>query len=163
MENITTGQRPTFLTVLCIISFMWGLYSMYQSVQSAFTEAPRRNFEEVQLEMEKGMAEMDQDKMEVMGSVVSSTIEMAQLSVDNAKEIGYTGIFQSVISIIGVWMMWNLRRTGFWLYAASGLIGLVTFVMFLGTGLMAMLSLVGVGFITVLFIVLYAIHLKYMS
>jgi len=163
MENIATGQRPTFLTVLCVLSFFWGAYSIYQSIESAFTDSPQRNYEEVQLEVDKGMADMDAANLEMMGSFLSSTIEMAQLAVENAKAIGYAGIFQSIISIFGVWLMWNLRKTGFWLYVASGLMSMVTFIIFLGTGLMAILSLVGIGFVTVLFIVLYAIHLKYMN
>jgi hypothetical protein len=163
MENSYTGQRPTFLTVLCVISFLWGAYGMYQSAKSAFTDAPLRELEKAQVDAEAEMAKMDGPALEMAAAMYESTMDMLQKSVDNAVPIGYTGLLQGVLTLLGVWMMWGLKKLGFWLYTGAGLIGLVSMVMFLGTGSAAMIALAVMAFLTILFIVLYAIHLKYMN
>ncbi|MEZ4756736.1 MAG: hypothetical protein R2817_07910 [Flavobacteriales bacterium] len=163
MDNTTNGQRPTFLTVLCIISFLWAAYGLYQSAKSAFTDAPIRELEEARLQAEADMAELEGPALEMAGPMIESSLEMLQKSVDNAEPIGYTGLLQGVLTLLGVWMMWGLRKLGFWLYAGAGAIGLVSMVLFFGTSGAAMVALLVMGFLTILFIVLYAIHLKYMN
>lgn len=163
MENTYTGQRPTFLTVLCVISFLWGAYGVYQSAKSAFTDAPARELEKAQVEAEAEMAKLDGAALEMAGPIMESTMDMMQKSVDNAVPIGYTGLLQGVLTLLGVWMMWGLKKLGFWLYTGAGIIGLISMVLFLGTGSAAMVALAFMGFLTILFIVLYALNLKYMN
>jgi hypothetical protein len=60
-------------------------------------------------------------------------------------------------------MMWNLKRTGYWIYIVASVVGLILPFVFLGFSTLSLLSLGFGAFITILFIVLYGLNLKHMS
>lgn len=94
--------------------------------------------------------------------MMDSAMQLAERTAEKAKPLGYIGLAASVLSLLGVWQMWNLRRKGFWMYVVASIAGLMAPVLVLGGGLMTVLSLGVGGFFTVLFIVLYAVNLKHM-
>ena len=64
----------------------------------------------------------------------------------------------SVIGLIGVIMMWKLKKTGFYVYTGAQLLGIIS-PMFMGGS-------IDFGFgaiISILFVVLYGMNLKHMS
>ena len=75
---------------------------------------------------------------------------------------GIAGIVLSLLSVSGVWLMWNLKKSGFWLYLLATIGGLVVPLIFLGGGWLALASVGFVGFFSLIFIILYAVNLKYM-
>lgn len=158
----TTGQRPTFLTVLCILSFIAGAWGIFGGIQSAFTDKPMEDLEEARTAMEDAMEQMG-DGGGMAAEMMESAIQLAERTAEKAKPLGYIGIAASLLSLLGVWQMWNLRRKGFWMYVVASIAGLVAPVLVLGGGLMTVLSLGVGGFFAVLFIVLYAVNLKHMS
>jgi hypothetical protein len=46
MDTTTPGTRPTFLTVLCILSFLMGAWGLWNGIEGAFTDQPQRDLEE---------------------------------------------------------------------------------------------------------------------
>jgi hypothetical protein len=140
MNEMNTGasQRPTLLTVICILSFIAGVWGLWGGIQSAFTDAPQREFEE------------------------DSAMVMAEKSVEKAVPMGYTNIALSLLSLVGVWLMWNLKKNGFWIYVVAAVGGLVVPMVFLGGGLLTALGVGFMGLISVVFIILYAVNLKHM-
>ena len=87
---------------------------------------------------------------------------MAETAAAKAVPLGYISLLSSALSLLGVWMMWNLRRNGYWLYILAGVMGLVLPFIFLGFSTLALISLGFGAFITILFIVLYGLNLKHM-
>lgn len=163
MENITTGQRPTFLTVLCVLSFVGGLWGAWDGMKSAFTDAPLEEVEEARMAIEEAMTQVDGPGADVAVRMMEEGLALAEQAATNAVPLGYIGLISSVLGLVGVWMMWNLRKNGFYIYVVSSILGLSLPYIFIGFSMVGLLGLGFVGFITVLFIVLYAIHLKYMS
>ena len=157
----TTPQRPTFLTVLCILSFLAGIWGVYGGIQSSFTDKPQRDLEEARIEMEEAMDQMG-EATGMVANMMESAIALAEKSAENAKPLGYVALATSLLSLLGVWLMWNLRRMGFGIYVVASLLGLLVPFAFLGFDLMTFIGLGVGGFITVLFIILYAVNLKHM-
>lgn len=164
MTETNTGAptRPTLLTVICIISFIFGAWGLWGGIQNAFTDAPQREMEEAKLAMEEAMAQVGDQGNEMVTQMMESAMVMAEKSVEQAVPIGYSTIVLSLLSLAGVWLMWNLKKNGFWLYLLSSIGSLAVPVIFLGGGLMTILSVGVGGFFSVVFIILYAVNLKHM-
>ena len=158
------ATRPTLLTIICILSFLFGIWGVWGGVQSAFTDKPQRDLETTKAELEKTLAspEVQGPGAEMVAKMGEQAIAMGEKSVENAKPIGYSSIVLSILSLLGVWWMWNLQKKGFWLYTLATVVSLITPFIFLGGGMM---TLLGVGFlavISIIFIILYAVNLKHM-
>lgn len=160
-----TPQRSQFLKVLCIlsfimcgISFLSGIWSIYQSSP----EAMQKNIEQVRT-VNPEMA----DKME------DQFISMQ----DNpySKVAPYLAIMYTLLSFLGVMMMWNLVKKGFYIYAIAEILPYTGFV-FMGKNslnmmappgsdgtVIAMTMMVIMVVIDVVFVALYAKNLKEMT
>jgi hypothetical protein len=146
MENIEnntetgTPKRPTFLTVLCILTFISaGMGSM-----SALFTPP---FSDIMVEFVK------------MNPAFDETMKPELIILLQAGWSYYLMIFVlSICSLTGAILMWNLKKLGFHFYALSNL-GLLFVPMFmLGTAISW-----GSILFTASFIGMYAIHLKEMK
>ncbi len=155
------AARPTLLTVICILSFIMGAWGIFSGVKT-MTQDSSAILEETRTAMEQAKADLGDQAEGIAGRMMDSAMEMAEKTAANAKNIGLTNIILSLVSLWGVWLMWNLKKNGFWYYLVAAIAGLVAPVVFLGGGLMAMASVGFSGFFTVLFVILYAVNLKYM-
>jgi hypothetical protein len=157
MDGTTTpGERPTFLTVLCILSFIWAGFGILAGGMGYV-----------------GMKMIESGALEEMVASSGDTNAIAQLEEAQAKfeesglDAGQTAnlillsVVLSIAAFIGVLMMWKLKRTGFWVYAATAVIGLVAPLLF-GGNLDMSISGIVISAISILFIALYALNLKHM-
>lgn len=156
-------ERPTLLTILCILSFLFGAYGLYSGFSTAFTDQPKKDLEESRIELEKQMADVQGPGAEMAQKMMDQALAMAEKQVENATPIGISGLLLSAISLLGVWMMWNLKKTGFWLYVLASVASLIVPIVFLGGGLMTFLGVGFMGVIALIFIILYAVNLKHME
>lgn len=163
MDNAYTGQRPTFLTVLCILSLLGGLWGTWEGIKNAFTNAPQEAVEEARTAIEEAMTQVQGSGADFAVKMMEDGLAMAEQAAANAVPLGYIGLITSVLGLVGVWLMWNLKKNGFYLYTVASLAGLVLPFMYLGFSSMGLLSLGFGGLLTVLFIVLYALNLKHMN
>lgn len=167
LENNLTEQpkRSQFLKVLCIlsfvmcgISFLSGIWSIYQSTP----EAMQKNIEQVRA-VNPEMA----DQME------NQFIEMQ----DNpyTKISPYLTLVYTLLSFLGVMMMWNLVKKGFYIYAIAEILPYSGFI-FMGknslsmmgppggnSAMIAMVAMVIMVIIDLVFVGLYAKNLKEMT
>jgi hypothetical protein len=146
-ENPTSAQggakqRPTFLTVLCILSFIASGIGVIGYVLALLA-----------MSVVTGVAvSADAAAMEEAGvssSEVTSAMGVAWLWIA-------VGIAMLVAGLIGVIQMWKLQKKGFYLYSATGVLALV--VSFIG-GTFSVFGLI----ITAAFIVMYGMNLKHME
>ena len=162
--NTTTAApaRPTLLTVICILSFVAGAFGLWSGIKNAFTDAPQTELQEARAQMEEAMAQVGDSGNDMVSKIMESAMTMAEKAAENAKQIGYANIILSLLSLIGVWQMWNLKKSGFWMYLLASVASLLVPVFFLGGGMMTLLSVGIGGFITIVFVILYAVNLKHM-
>jgi len=140
MNENTVPKRPMFLTVLCILSFISaGLGSLTALLTPLFADAI--------IEFLQNTPGYDETEM-------NETIQVLQ-----AGWGFYSVTFLLALgSFIGVFFMWNLKKTGFHFYAISNLGLLLTPMLLFGMPI----NWTSI-FFTASFILLYAVNLKYMK
>ncbi len=167
LENnpIEQPKRSQFLKVLCILSFImcgisflsgiWGIYQSTPEAQQQNVEKIRNFNPEMADQMENQMIEMQNNPF--------------------AKISPYLGIVYTLISFLGVMMMWNLVKKGFYIYAIAEILPYTTFI-FMGKNSLAMMSppggnntaiamgvMIFMIVVDIVFVVLYAKNLKEMT
>ena len=143
MENINetaTPKRPTFLTVLCILTFI----SAGTGILSSLLTPP---FSDVLVEMVKIYPGLDEN------------IKADAIKVYEAGwSYHLTTFVLSACSLLGAIMMWKLKKTGFHFYALSNLA-----LLFVPMLILEMPTAWGSILFTSGFIGMYAVHLKDMK
>lgn len=149
--TVTVAKRPTFITVLCILSFVGialslavGIYRYFDFSASA---AEPSLFGQIDSSDPLGQA-----MIEAMGE--GFKLDYAKLAMNELIVV-----LLNIPVLIGVLMMWKLKRVGFYIYAAFGIIqSLMPLMLGLEFNSMVIYGIVA----TAVFIVLYAINLKHM-
>ena len=123
MEQQNAGapaQRPTFLTVLCILSWIWQgivaiLLVLAMLAIGVVTAAVNTDA------MQEGLAEMsasDPSMADAVSSVATASAGMLWAAV-------VVGFLCVILSFVGVLQMWKLKKSGFFLYTAAFLISTI--------------------------------------
>lgn len=165
-ENIIeTPKRSQFLKVICIlsfimcgISFLSGIWGIYQSTPEA---------------MQKNVEQLRSVNPEMADQMENQFIEMQ--SNPFSKIAPYLGLVYTLLSFLGILLMWNLTKKGFYIYAIAEILPYTSFI-FMGKNSLSMMSppgansstiamvvLIFMVVIDVVFVTLYAKHLKEMK
>ncbi len=135
LDNVAVeNKRPTFLTVLCILSFIAAGISIIMLLLGTVLA---------------GAATAGVAAAENAGAEVESAV---------GNIWAYLGVAAALIitSLVGVIKMWKLQKSGFYIYTVAAVAGIIVD-MVLGAGL----NVMGIIF-TVAFIVMYGVNLKAM-
>jgi hypothetical protein len=120
-------------------------------------------------------AELEESKVLLVSQWSSEEIEMIgkplieellmRLDVQNEMHYSLLGIQMAylILGAFGVYLMYNLRKTGFYYYVVYSIIPIVVELGFFGTGLIAKLIVIFSLGISIVFCILYAVQLKRMS
>lgn len=157
-------KRPTFLTVLCILTFIgsgWGVLS--QLFTLATSGLVNQN-----VQMEQYSQAMDQlsdsgVSSSFLSGLLDSSQEVIQASMMYRTQIAICGLILSIISLIGAILMFRLKRIGFCFYTAAQVLMLLVTPIFIGFSWIAVTGLIFSAIFALLFIILYALNLKYMK
>ncbi len=156
----TKKQRPIFLTVLGILSFIGigiqiisALFSILSGSVVSGVAGGGKSFSE------------DLNSFEGMDSAtlkVNEAFDYVIKMAENATVLGIISIISALVCLLGVIWMWNLKKKGFLVYVIGELappIASIILVGFYFSGFLAAMSFVG----PIIMIILYAINLKHMS
>lgn len=156
-------QRPTFLLVLCILTFIGSGWGTLSNLFSVFTAGLTDS--SMQMEHYSSLLNgMDQETgSAVLSDILSSTMASLQATFVHAREIAVVSLVLSVISLLGAILMFQLRRIGFYLYTAVQILALFVLPYFAGFSMYVLVVMFFSGLISLIFIILYAVNLKYMS
>lgn len=134
--------RPTFLTVLCILTFIAAGFSILSDLIVWCLPASFVDTLQVQW---AGM--VGEDKAE----------EMAKSFVDSKKVVPFDLLF-SLVNLAGAILMFQLKRIGFYLYVPAQVLLVV-----LPGLLTGQWAIMGSAFWAVLFVALYAVNVKHLK
>ena len=115
MENpfsVEKPVRPTFLTVLCILTFIGSGWGLINNLFQLAMFTPERLV--VQIQQITNMAGAEAQPSWV-SSIMSSSLEVLQTTIMHGKAIYSLAALCAVISLIGAFMMYKLKRNGFYL------------------------------------------------
>ncbi|WP_336513863.1 hypothetical protein [Pollutibacter soli] len=178
MENFpTTGttttatqkpMRPTFLTVLCILTFIGSGLSVISNINSYLTADVSDAFVQEKLdstrkEVGEQLKEADSKAgAEFADKMLSGVSEV--MNPKNIKRSALYGLLASALTLFGAVMMFRLNKTGFWVYVAGTIVGIAAPIMIFGTSNLFSLGIVALtGFFGIIFVILYSMNLKYME
>lgn len=155
--------RPTFLMVLCILTFIgsgWGIVSGISGYFTANAAAgmAQTAMQDAQENIENASSDAGSKMAEKMLSGISNTMKP-----ENLKKNALFSVVASVFTLLGGILMFGLKKPGFWIYLLGTVIGIAgPFIAFGGGSIITIISSSLVAFVGVLFVVLYALNLKYL-
>lgn len=169
MNTSATGapKRPTFLTVLCILSFIGCAWYAFSGISGYFTlKAMAPASEAVSNEMSNALDEaMEGEEMTEAGREIAGALGDAMGGFTDFAAMANNSLAQGLLCLLivaGVWMMWNLKKTGFYIYTVGQLAYVIVPFILVGGMAGGLMGILGAIF-PVLFIILYALNLKHMS
>lgn len=161
-EKQNSPVRPTFLLVICILTFIGSGWSVLSNLFSIFTSG----MTDSSLQMEQYSNMMGNIEGSASSSFLTgflnSSMEVLQATAAHAREIAVMQLVLSVISLLGAIMMFQLRRFGFYLYTAAQILALFVLPYFAGFSTLVVIGMLWSAFISLIFIILYAVNLRYM-
>jgi hypothetical protein len=155
--------RPTFLTVLCILTFIgsgMGIFNSISSYRNAEMTVGITNdvIDKAMDDVEDQLSDGDDAAFlsEMMGAVSEG------LTVENVKNLGIANGIGSLLTLIGAILMWSLDKQGFWLYLFGTIMAIIDPVM-IYEGLLGMMAGGGAAFLGIIFCVLYYLNIKHLK
>lgn len=175
-------KRPSFLTVLCILTFIGSGWAILSSVWSYRTAGVTSKEFTTVINVQKDSTVMIQkdSTVKVDTVAVNDSVNMQgrrevlpleqkmkasfskMLTKDNIEMSAIGNFLAALLTLAGALMMWNLRRWGFYLYILGVLVGIAIPFYIYGDNFLAVgLSSFG-NFFGLIFIALYALNIKSM-
>lgn len=173
MADITTNTpaaagpvRPTLLTVLCILTFIgsaWGLYRNIKDYINADTYGAiiTRTMDQVSSDAREAVKDKPEGK-QFVEKVLGGASAMADPV--KLKKLAMYKLLADIIAFGGAFLMFHLRKIGFWVYLLNAAIVIIAPLAIYGSNnLVVNFSALGLGAVSILFAVLYSLNLKHMS
>jgi Na+-transporting methylmalonyl-CoA/oxaloacetate decarboxylase gamma subunit len=156
------ANRPTFLTVLCFLTFMSSVSGLWTQSERLWNpgimaDKTRETFEAVRENLDNQNTTADTQTMDKMfESVIGQT---------TAKTITTGAIIMLIFesfSLYAAYLMWNLQKKGFYLYMAGIGVAFLAPLFLIGGWLGVITSIAGI-FLSIFMLILYAFNLKHME
>ncbi|HEV8080539.1 MAG TPA: hypothetical protein VGP43_07500 [Chitinophagaceae bacterium] len=159
-------QRPVFLKVLCILTFIGSGYGIINGVVTYFKANDISKFvTEVKAEMKNKISKKkktnDTISVSFAGNVVNNMSAMA--TPDNLRKMAIGTVISSILCLLGAILMWNLRKVGFYIYVIGTILIIVLPFYLFGINFLTNLSVGAQGFIGIIFVIFYAMNIKSMK
>jgi hypothetical protein len=158
------ATRPTLLTVLCILTFIgsgWGILSNLNSYRHAglSSEAVSTVLDSAQSQIRKDAPEGP--SADIADRMLSGAREMADPF--KIRKSALFGLVACMLTLGGGFLMFQMRKPGFWVYLlGTGISVVAPFAVFGTDNIIGILMGSGSGLVGVIFCVLYAVNLKHM-
>lgn len=163
LEQSETSKRPTFLTVICILSFIglgWRIFSgIIGLIFSKFMGSLYSMYQGMMEKSMNNMGNMPPEASAKIESMMNSSLKFVQ----HTPAINSVNLICSLIALAGVILMWNLRKTGFILYLIPEVIMVFFPLILVGFNFISAIMLVYGIIFTGAFIIMYAVNLKAMK
>jgi len=119
--------RSQLLKVLCILSFVMCGLSLLQGITRLFQDTPEAKREQIE--------QIRQIKPDMADTMENEMIAMQENPY--FKIAPYIDLVYILLSFLGVFMMWNLNKTGFFIYSIAEILPYTAY-LFLGNNAFSM-------------------------
>lgn len=161
MEIVETNpkQRPGLLSVLCILTFIGSGFGVLNKIMGMII-SPIKNFMNTEF---FEMARENLPEEPFLKEFVEQALEIGQKAIEHLFEISLIQFVLYAASLTGAILMFQLKKTGFYIYTIAQAMLLFAPVIFLGFNFIVNIGILFSSVFTILFIALYAINLKKMN
>lgn len=159
-------QRPVFLKVLCLLTFIGSGYGIINSAVTYFKandisniviEAKTKMYED----LNKKKKAKDPESVNIISKVMNNVSVIS--TPENLRKTAIGNIITSILCLLGAFLMWNLRRMGFYIYTLGTIISIVIPFYLFGNNFLTTISAGFASFIGILFVIFYAMNIKSMK
>lgn len=163
--EVLPPERPVFLKVLCMLTFIGSSYTIINSAIMYFTA---RHLSNIIVSTKVKMYEEIEKKRkpnqpETVGFAVKVMDNMAVISrPENLRKTATGNIVASLFCLAGAILMWRLNKTGFYLYVVGTIISIVVPFYLFGNNFLTVISTGFACFFGILFVVFYAMNIRSM-
>jgi hypothetical protein len=161
------APRPSFLTWLCILTFIGSGWTIVSSVYTFVAGQRYANIVRQEKPIKNDSTYVDSsgnvhNERRVFSEKIRASFSKI-LDKDNMRKFAIGNFIAALFTLTGALLMWRLNRTGFYIYILGVIIGLgVPFLIF-GNDLIAVGATSFNNFFGIVFIALYALNLKAMN
>ncbi len=164
--EIIPPQRPVFLKVLCMLTFIGSGYGIINSAITYFkADTISKVFVDVRLKMNDDLSKKKNagkpEKINLINNIMNQASVIS--TPENLRKTAIGNFFTSVICLLGAFLMWNLRRAGFYIYTIGTIISIILPFYLFGSNFLTNLSAGFLSFIGILFVIFYAMNIKSMK
>ena len=153
-------ERPTFLTVLIILTWLAVAGTISSSLFSLINSGDTAE------QMEQSMAAFDNipNDNPMVAKYIDDLKEFSQAALQNMKALNLSNLISYLIEGFAALLMFNLKKIGLWIYIASqvGFI-LVFYTFYPSDNIMTTITLVFTIIFSLLFSILYGVNAKHLK
>ncbi len=156
--------RTNFLTVLCILTFVVSGYYFFNGLVGVFvgSQFSSSDWASVTEQFEEVMDNAGAETTAFIQKFLDATAETVNASMEHVVALALTGLAVALLSVLGAVMMWRLQKSGFYLYVAAKLIGVIVPIVLIGANLLTVSYYGFALFISIIMFILYGMNVKYM-
>ena len=152
-------KAPRFLTLLCILSFIYGGFSIKSDLNQLFFNSDV-DTEEVAFSLNiEGDGDMQTFIQKASEGIIDYWIEKQ----DQPKLFTISSLIFAILSVIGAILMYRLNKKGFLIYTISNLLIIIISYIYYFNNTVGQMVIAIQFFFTAMFIFMYATQLKYMG
>lgn len=163
-QNIS-NRRPTLLTVLCVLTFVVSAYYLFSGILGLFVadSFDQSQWDQISEEVGEALNDADENSAQLMETVMAAVSQTVTNAIENAFILSFIEILVALLSGLGAYWMWSLRKNGFWIYTAAKVVGVAVPMFFLGFNIVTVAYYGFALFVGIVFIILYATTRKHMT
>lgn len=158
-------KKPTFLVFLAVMSFIYLAFSFFGILSSLFTGP----LTEEQMELQRAtlydsIATLEAQGMDSFAQMLEKMMLYTEyMNFEAFYLTNVTSLIVSIIGLVAVIMMLQLKKIGFHLYVAYSLLPIVIMYAITPMNLISTFSVVAPLVLSAIFCVLYGLNLKHMK
>jgi hypothetical protein len=161
------AARPSFLTWLCILTFIGSGWAIASSVYTYVSVDKYANLMSAKKPLKSDSTYMDSARRVHSARKVFSEKVRASFSKildkDNMRKLAIGNLIAALFTLSGALFMWRLKRTGYYLYTTGVVFSLIMPFYLFGNDMIAVGATAFNNFFGLVFIALYALNLKSMQ
>ncbi len=118
METNSSIKRPQILTIVCILSFVMCAINIGSSTANVLMNSPEKMQQTIK-------------QLKTVSPAMADSIENTFIAMENNMYLKYSqhlNVLYNLLSFLGILMMWNLNKTGFYIYSFSEILPYISYV-----------------------------------
>ena len=156
--------RPSFLTWLCILTFIGSGWTLFSSIYTYVSADKYANLISNEKPFKRDSAYKDStgaihNERKAFSERIKASFGKI-LEKDNMRKLALGNLFAAILTLTGALWMWRLKRSGFYMYIAGVIVSLVVPFYLFGNDMIAVGATSFNNFFGLVFIALYALNLK---
>ncbi|UKN01803.1 hypothetical protein K6119_18945 [Paracrocinitomix mangrovi] len=154
-------KRGTALLVYAILSWVWiGIMLLIQLPNMFGGKMSAEEFNEYKY---TALKPINEDTPEVFINIIKQSIEMAEIQNENFWMISLVSLLHLVIGFLAVFMMFKLKKNGYYLYILYTLVPIILTLLMYPMNTLSLFAIIWNAVIGGVFVLLYGLQLKRMS